>query len=375
MRPAVRLRSLFVKHAIRSAALAICAVALAVAAQRGTTAPPQQASFAARIEQLSEPEGQFDTDNLISNEQSYLDVIPALKAGGASGGAYIGVGPDQNFSYIAALRPAIAFIVDVRRDNVLLHLLFKALFAQARNRAEYLSLLTGRRAPDGPGGPGGTDAWRDAKLERIVAYIDETKPVAASLSRLHARVGETIGRFGVPLSSADRKTIERFHSRFIEAGLSLKFETRGRAPRDFYPTYRDLLFATDRDGHQWNYLASESDFQFVRSLEANDLVVPVVGDLSGPHAIAAIGALMVARGDHLSAFYASNVENYLFRDGHFQRFAENLRRLPRDSHSVIIRSMFGMASSSSSVQSVDEMLAKLSSGRYPTYQDLVFPAR
>jgi len=350
---------LFVKHAIRSAALSICAVALAVAAQRGTTAPPQQASFASRIQQLSEPEGQFD-------------VIPALKAAGADGGAYIGVGPDQNFSYIAALRPAIAFIVDVRRDNVLLHLLFKALFAQARNRAEYLSLLTARPAPDGLGG---IDAWRDAKLERIVAYIDETKAAAASLPRLHARVGETIGRFGVPLSAADRTTIERFHSRFIEAGLSLKFETRGRAPRDFYPTYRDLLLGTDQGGHQWNYLASEHDFQFVKSLEANDLVVPVVGDLSGPHAIAAIGALMAARGERLSAFYASNVENYLFRDGHFQRFAENLRRLPRDSHSVIIRSMFGMASSSSSVQPVDEMLAKLSSGRYPTYQDLVFPAR
>ena len=113
----------------------------------------------------------------------------------------------------------------------------------------------------------------------------------------------------------------------------------------------------------------------MKSLEANDLVVPIVGDLSGPHAIAAIGALMAARGERLSAFYASNVENYLFRDGHFQRFAENLRRLPRDSHSMIIRSMFGMASSSSSVQSIDEMLANVSSGRYRSYQDLVFPAR
>ena len=360
---------MFAKHAIRSVALAVCAVALAVAAQRGTTAPAQQASFASRIQQLSEPEGEFDTDNLISNENSYLDVIPALKAAGAVNGAYIGVGPDQNFSYIAALRPAIAFIVDVRRDNVLLHLLFKALFAQARNRAEFLSLLTGRPAPDG------VDAWHDAKLERIVAYIDETKPVAAALPRLHARVAETIARFGVPLSAADRKTIERFHSRFIEAGLSLKFETRGRAPRDFYPTYRDLLLATDRNHHQWNYLAAEGDYQFVRSLEAKDLVVPIVGDLSGPHAIAAIGALMSERGDHLSAFYASNVENYLFRDGHFQRFVENLRRLPHDAHSMIIRSMFGMASSSSSVQSIDEMLANVSSGRYRSYQDLVFPAR
>ena len=98
-------------------------------ALRGAGAAPPQASFASRIEQLSEPEGEFDTDNLISNEQAYLDVIPALRAAGTSGGAYIGVGPDQNFSYIASVRPAIAFIVDRRRDNLLLHLLFKALFA------------------------------------------------------------------------------------------------------------------------------------------------------------------------------------------------------------------------------------------------------
>ena len=360
---------MFGKHTTRSAALAICALALTAAAPRGPAVAPQQTSFATRIEQLSEPEGEFDTDNLISNEQSYLDVIPELKAAGARGGTYIGVGPDQNFSYIAALRPAIAFIVDVRRDNMLLHLLFKALFAQARNRVEYLSLLTGRPVP------GRVETWRDASLERIVAYLDETKPLAASVPGQDTRVGETIGRFGVPLSAGDRKTIERFHSKFIESGLSLKFESRGRPPRDFYPTYRELLLTTDRDGRQWNYLASERDFQFVRSLETSHLIIPVVGDLSGPHAMTAIGALMAERGERLSAFYVSNVENYLFRDGHFQRFAEHLQRLPRDSHSVIIRSIFGGASSTSAVQSADEMVANFSSGRYLSYRDLVAPGR
>ena len=87
-------------------------------------------SFAALSEQLSEPNGDFDTDNLISNESSYLHVMPALEQGGVTGGAYIGVGPDQNFSYIARIRPASAFIIDIRRDNLLLHLLFKALFAR-----------------------------------------------------------------------------------------------------------------------------------------------------------------------------------------------------------------------------------------------------
>ena len=81
------------------------------------------ATFAARIAQLSEPGGYFDTDNLISNERSYLHVAPALRNPSLRGGAYVGVGPDQNFSYIAQIRPSIAFIVDLRRDNLLLHLL------------------------------------------------------------------------------------------------------------------------------------------------------------------------------------------------------------------------------------------------------------
>ena len=106
-----------------------------------------QSSFAAQVAALSEPAGYFDTDNLISNESSYLDVVPDLKKRGVKGGAYIGVGPDQNFSYIAAVRPEVVFILDVRRDNLLLHLLFKSLFTLARTRVEYLAMLLGRPVP------------------------------------------------------------------------------------------------------------------------------------------------------------------------------------------------------------------------------------
>ena len=99
------------------------------------TEPPRTTALAAEIAGLSEPQGAFDTDNLISNEASYLDVIPALAAGQVSGGVYIGVGPDQNFTYIARIRPTAAYIIDIRRDNLLLHLLFKAIFAEARTRS------------------------------------------------------------------------------------------------------------------------------------------------------------------------------------------------------------------------------------------------
>jgi hypothetical protein len=332
-----------------TALLSVLSLAIAAWALRGIAQPTSQ-SFASRVERLSEEGGDFDTDNLISNERSYLDVVPALKAAGVSGGAYIGVGPDQNFSYIAQIRPAIAFIIDIRRDNLLLHLLFKALFTSAQNRMEYISLLTGRPVPDH------LETWRDASLQKIVAQVDGARPLPDDGPRLDRRVHDIIAGFGVPLTAADFETIRRFHHSFINAGLSLKFESRGRAPRSAYPTFRDLLLATDRAGRSWNYLASEPDFQFLRSLQTQDLVIPVVGDLGGEHALAAIAELMTARGDRLSALYISNVETYLYGDKP-SRFVRNVTRLPRDARSVIIRSIFIASVSSSEVQPAGQFLA------------------
>ena len=75
--------------------------------------------FQQRILEWSESPGYFDSDNLISNEPSYLDVVPLLQKLAPVNQAYIEVGPDQNFSYVAHLSPRIAIIVDIRRDNLL----------------------------------------------------------------------------------------------------------------------------------------------------------------------------------------------------------------------------------------------------------------
>src|SRR5262245_9559207 len=158
-----------------------------------------QPEFAAEIAALSEPSGYFDTDNLISNERSYLDVVPELKARGVKGGVYVGVGPDQNFSYIAAIRPEAVFIVDVRRDNLLLHLLFKALFSLARTRVEYLALLLGRQVP------ADVDSWRSAAVDRVVAHVESAAPLdSRAISVVRTRTDEAIARTGVPLSQEDK---------------------------------------------------------------------------------------------------------------------------------------------------------------------------
>jgi len=350
-------------------------VFLAVAFVGGPTAahraqPPSP--FAAQIASLSEPAGYFDTDNLISNERSYLQVLPDLRRRNVRGGAYLGVGPDQNFSYIAEVRPSIAFIVDVRRDNLLLHLLFKALLDRSRTRVEYLAQLFGRPVP------ADIEAWRSASVDRLVDYIDRGR-TSPAVSALRQRTDEAIARMGVPLSAEDRATIDRFHRRFIAAGLSLMFQSTGRPPQSYNPTYRDLLRETDASGRQANYLASEDAVQFVKGLEARDLIIPVVGDLSGPSALTAIGRALAARNERLSAFYVSNVEFYLFGSGSFPRFAANLGRLPHTPNSVLIRSIFGRYvmdpsrpgdASMSRLQAVDELLREYAAGHIRQYADI-----
>src|ERR1051326_1374800 len=183
----------------RNLAVALLATALLASAQ----APAPASSLATTIARLSERGGYFDTDNLISNESSYLQVLPELARRGVRGGAYIGVGPDQNFTYIAATRPSIAFIVDIRRDNELLHLLFKALFSLSRTRVEYISLLLGRRVP------ADVEPWRAATIERLVKYVAEAQP--ADAASLRANVDRALRDTGVPLTDDDRKTIAGFH--------------------------------------------------------------------------------------------------------------------------------------------------------------------
>ena len=339
--------------------------------------PARQSTFAERIATLSEPGGYFDTDNLISNERSYLHVSDALAKAASPAGAYIGVGPDQNFSYIARVRPAIAIIIDIRRDNLLLHLLFKALFELAPTRIEYVSMLTGRSPP------GTKDGWTSKPIGAIVAYIDAAPRLGETARKtLDGQVRAAVRASGVALSDGDHETVRRFHQRFIESGLSLQFNSAGRAPQWDYPTYRDLLLETDRAGVQRSFLSSESDFAFVRDLQQRDLVIPVVGDLAGPRALSAVGRFLAGQRAPLAALYTSNVEYYLFSQGRFDEFVANLGSVPRTSSAVVVRSAFRGAlriepgyNSASLTQPVDALVAGHAAGRFRTYGDLLAASR
>jgi hypothetical protein len=362
----------------RRAFLTLCVVIIGGSGALLAQTAPAASTFAALVERLSEPGGDFGGDNLISNEQSYLHVMPALEQAQVKGGAFIGVGPDQNFSYIAQIQPAIAYIIDIRRDNLLLHLLFKAIFAEAPTRIGYLCLLTGRPAPEHP------NRWADATIDAIIAHIDGTKPLPASEQKqIQSRLEKRMKGFGVPIQSAELEMLADAREQFVTGALDLVFQARGQPLRSYYPNLRTLLRENDRAGHQLSFLATEKGFQLVRAMQERDLIVPVVGDVSGARAMTAIASDIAARKLVVSAFYISNVEYYLFQNRSFARYAENVLRLPRDEHSTVIRSVFPSGGSrtlkqsvagyysTSLVQPFSAMVADLEKDRYKTYRDLV----
>jgi hypothetical protein len=306
------------------------------------TAPPLDAqratdsSFASLVARLSEGGGYFDSDNIITNEASYLHVASQLENVGVHGGVYIGVGPDQNFSYIALVKPSIAFMIDIRRDNLLEHLLFKSLFMMSRNRTEYLSLLLGRPVP------ADIDKWTGRPISEVMAYIAGARVDSQVVAATRKASNDRITAFGIPLDPRDRSMIDRYRGEFVAAGLDTRYSSLGRNNRFDYPSFGALMVATDLAGHQIGYLADEKAFQFVRSMQLNDRIVPVVGNVAGDKAVRAVADYASEHHLNVSAFYLSNVEQYLMgRDGGFDAYAKNVKLLPHDSTGVIIRSYFG----------------------------------
>src|SRR5438874_4578338 len=113
----------------------------------------------------SEPDGTFRSDNLLSNESYFQFVIPKLKETTVEERVYMGVGPEQNFTYIAAIKPRMAFILDIRRGNLDLQLMYKALFELSKDRSEFLSLLFSKKRPEGLG--------PDSTIQEIFAAFEK----------------------------------------------------------------------------------------------------------------------------------------------------------------------------------------------------------
>ena len=339
-------------------ALLVWAAPLPLAGQQTAASLPAALSdreFWTLVDEFSEPDGFFQSENLVGNERPLQQVIPALERM-RRGDAYLGVAPDQNFTYIVALHPSIAFIVDIRRGNLLLHLMYNALFELSQDRADFLSRLFARPRPAGLDGQTPVDALLDAYWE-----IDSDAALAgATVGAITERLTTT---HGFRLSEDDLTRIAGIYEMFVRYGPGLSYSP-GSA-RDM-PGYADMQLATDLAGQRRAYLATEANYRVIKDLEERNLIVPIVGDFAGPKALRSVGAYLRKRGLVVRAFYTSNVEQYLFRSDGAIAFYANVETLPIDNESVFIRS----ASRRNVVDPVGDLLTAVREGRILEYWDV-----
>jgi hypothetical protein len=320
-------------RAVLATALLVAAAGSGVA--RGPLDVPGRLSdqeFWRLTEVLSEPNGTFRSDNLVSNELVFARVLPELAKVPKTASAYLGVGPEQNFTYMAALRPKLAVILDIRRGNLHLQLMYKALFELAADRAEFLSLLFTKPRPAGLG--------REASARELMEAYWTTDTSADPVYQKNLQTIKDVltKKHGFALSPEDLKGIEYVYYSFYWFGPSITWSSSSSGAPGARAHYKDLVLQTDISGQELSYLASEDKFAFLKDLEARNLVVPVVGNFGGPKAIKAIGAYLKGLGATVTAFYVSNVEQYLRQDGLLDTFlCSNVRDLPLDRTSVFIR--------------------------------------
>ncbi len=317
--------------------IALWLVAVPALAQQKVVLGDRREDFAQLVAKLSERAGYFGSDNLVSNELSYQHVLGTLEEMNISGGVYLGVGPDQNFTYIAQIKPKLAIMLDIRRDALLQHLVFKSLFMMSRSRIEYMSNLFARPLPKD------FKKWNDRQIRDLVDYFDRTPLDQKMADKIKADMHKKIESFGLQLNPRDWETIDEIYQAFYTDCMEVRYTIRDRPTGRFFPAYRDILLEKDLKGKQRNYLASEATFQVIKTMHDQNRIVPATGDISGIKALKSIGDYLKEINEKVSAFYVSNVEFYLFRQDTMSRFVENLKYLPIDNRSLLIRSYFNYA--------------------------------
>ena len=366
------------------------------------------AEFWRLVSSSSEEGGGFISENLVSNELGYPYIIPSLTERVPAGGAYMGVGPEQNFTYMAAIHPSIAFVIDIRRQNMIEHLLYKATFELSTNRQEFLSRLFARKIEatvDRNAPPG----------ELLSAFAAVSKDETFYRTTLQAIKDLLVVKHGFALSDEDKTTLEHVYEEFAKNGTELRYtvtmlpsgnrvitflsvdeiralpvQPGGAVPATApnlsnaaislalstqFPSYAEVITTTDPAGRNWSYLASEEKYRSVRELQQKNLIVPLVGDFAGPRAIRAVGQYLKDHDTSVTAFYVSNVEQYLTPAVKLQSFYANVATLPLSPASTFIRSAQiagpqpGLAQSS--LGSIQVALDAVLEGRAQSWNDIL----
>jgi hypothetical protein len=223
----------------------------------------------------------------------------------------------------------MAFVIDIRRENLALHLLYKALFELSTDRADFVSRLFSRPRPSGLGPA--------ASVEDIFRQYDGVSPSHELYDRNAALTRDRLlTARALPLSQVELDWIDRAFKAFYADGPNIDF-WGSRTGDVVRPSYRALMTAKDFMGQSQSFLATEEGFRFVKDLHSRNLIVPVVGDFGGPSALRRVGDYVRGHADVINTFYGSNVGVYLTNQ-QARAFCGNLATLPAAPRAWFIES-------------------------------------
>ncbi len=281
------------------------------------------ASELARLfRELSEPDRYFFSDNYISNETSYLQVADGLR----------GTPPGRRIHRSRArtelhLHRAARAQARVHRRHPSRQ---RSRAARCTNRSSRKPtpardssrlLLAARRAEAEPGhrAPTSTKCSPSSRNRRPTPKLYRRNPRGALVSRIERD-------FQIPLSSKDRADARGDPPRLLrQAARSSLRAARKELPG--LPELRELLGAKNPRGRTARIFGEPTGVSRRCGISsAQNRVIPVVGDFAGDHALQASARSFASRDLPVSAFYVSNVEQYVMEPDEVEGVRRERRR-------------------------------------------------
>jgi len=206
------------------------------------------------------------------------------------------------------------------------------------DRADFLSRLFSRKRPDG--------LTSTSTVEQLMlAYEAVAADEELYKANLKAVSDWLTSKHGFALHPDDLQGIDYVYKvAFFSGGPDLTYNMGrsgrggggGRGGFGGGGSYAAIQSLDDGRGVNRGFLGTEANWLALKEFETRNLLVPVVGDFAGPKAIRAVGKYLKEHGGVVSAFYLSNVEQYLNRSGVEDRFLCNVAQLPLDDTSTFI---------------------------------------
>lgn len=348
-------------------AVTLAVIILPVSLSNAQTAPKiSNEDFRRMLRDISEYGGYFPSDNWVSNEITYLNVLGALEENEIKGGVYIGVSADQNFTYINAIKPELVFIVDIRNQNRMQHLFYKSAFELSETRAEFFSMIFSKPLdPD-------INLNKDGNIAEIVDYFYGAPSDRTLLEENKEKIVDHLAtKFGIEVLGRDNADLMYVMTTLFMYNMRI---TYNGPQRSWYPTMGRLLQMVSIDGNYQSIFNSNEDYRYIRNMHLQNKILPVTGDFGGSGALQMIAEFLKEHNLTVTAYYTSNVEQYLLqRRASWIGWLDNVKNLPITDKTVFIRwTHDGRGyNQATRLQWMKTFIKNAEEGRYYSYYDLI----